>query len=219
MFTVSHCLSMEAGSRDSLCFLCVRARSLPQLYEKFILRRAEIPLLKYIRVTKGFPMKNLLILAMLATSVAACSSSPKTFAPAYGSDFGYRNTQLAQDRFRVSYTSRDAYESRDFALLRAAQITSNEGYSHFKVINGDVYSNGPNRLGSHIGVGIGSGGFGRTRYNGHVGVAVDDVVRAVEGHKVTETIEVVLMTSAPQNDPNVFAADSIIRNIVPPKAP
>jgi len=142
-------------------------------------------------------MTKFLILALLATSVAACSSSPKNFEPAYGSDFGYKNTQLAPDRFRVSYTSPDAYESRNLALLRAAQITSNEGYSHF----------------------IGSGGFGRTRYNGHIGVAVDDVVRAVEGSKVTEIIEVVLLTSAPQNDPSVFAADSIIRNIVPPKAP
>jgi len=164
-------------------------------------------------------MPKLLILAMLATSVAACSSAPKTFAPAYGSDFGYRNTQLAQDRFRISYTSRDVYESRDFALLRAAQITSNEGYSHFKVINGEVYSNGPNRLGSQIGIGVGSGGFGRTRVNGHLGLAVNDVVRAVEGSKVTETIEVILLSSAPQNDPSVFAADSIIRNIIPPKAP
>lgn len=164
-------------------------------------------------------MKKLLVSAALVTSLAACSSSPKTFAPAYGTDFGYRNTQLAQDRFRVSYTSRDAYESRDFALLRAAQIASNEGYSHFQVINGDVYSNGPNRLGSHIGVGIGSGGFRGTRYNGHLGLAVDDVVRAVEGSKVTETIEVILLSSAPPNDPSVFAADSIIRNIIPPKAP
>jgi len=164
-------------------------------------------------------MKKLLILVSFAVSAAACSSAPKTFAPAYGSDFGYRNTQLAQDRFRVSYTSRDAYESRDFALLRAAQIASNEGYSHFQVVNGDVYSNGPNRLGSQVGIGVGSGGFGRTRYNGHIGVAVDDVVRAVEGSKVTEMIEVILLNNAPQNDPSVFEAASIIRNIVPPQTP
>ena len=164
-------------------------------------------------------MKKILFLTVLAASLTACASQPKTFAPAYGSDFGYRNTQLAQDRFLVSYTSPDAYESRNFALLRAAQIASNEGYTHFQVINGEVYSNGPNRLGSHIGIGVGNGGFGRTRYNGHLGVAVEDVVRAVEGSKVTETIEVILLSSAPQNDPSVFAADSIIRNIVPPTAP
>ena len=164
-------------------------------------------------------MRKFLIFAMITTGLAACSSSPKTFEPAYGSDFGYRNTQLAPDRFRVSYTSSDGYESRNLALLRAAQITSNEGYSHFKIINGEVYDNGPNRLGGHIGVGVGNGGFGRGRYNGNVGVVVDDVVRAVEGSKVTEIIEVVLLSSAPQNDPSVFAADSIIRNIVPPKAP
>jgi len=160
-------------------------------------------------------MKNFLIFTTLFFCLSACSSKPKTFAPAYGTDFGYRNTQLAPDRFRISYTSRDAYESRDFALLRAAQIASNEGYSHFQVIHGEVYSNGPNRLASQIGIGVGNG------YNrgGRVDVAVDDVVRAVEGSKVTETIEVILLSQAPQNDPSVFAADSIIRNIVPPKAP
>lgn len=158
-------------------------------------------------------MKKVLIYTLLFAGLTACSSAPKGFGPAYGSDFGYRNTKLQQDRFRISYTSRDLFESRDFALLRAAQIADIEGYSHFKIIDGGTSGNGPNALiGSQIG--IGSGYHGRTHT--HLNVGVQDVVRAVEGSKVTETIEVLLMNSGSKSDPNVFDAQGVIKSIVPP---
>lgn len=149
--------------------------------------------------------------------LAGCASTSKNgnFGPAYGSDFGYRNTQIQKDHFRISYTSRDAYESRDFALLRAAQITTNEGYSHFKILGGDYYDNGPNPIRAAIGIGLGGGPYNRS----HLGVGVDDVTRAVEGHKATEIIEVRLLANASPNDPDVYDAQSIIRNIVPINAP
>lgn len=166
-------------------------------------------------------MKKLIISSMLFTGLigglAACSSAPKGFGPAYGSDFGYRNTKLQQDRFRISYTSRDAYESRDFALLRAAQIADIEGYSHFKIINGGTSGNGPNALiGSRVGVGVGSGHHGHRHSNTHIDVGVDDVVRAIEGRKVTETIEIMLMNSGNKRDPNVFETQGVIKSIRPP---
>ena len=157
-------------------------------------------------------MKHILFSAVACFCLMGCASTGGSYGPAYGTDLGYRNTQLQHDRFRVSYTSRDAYESRDFALLRAAQIADNEGYSHFKVIQGDIYDNGPNPIAANIGIGLG-GGFNRSRVN----VGVHDVERTIEGRKITETIEVVLLASAPANDPNVFSAQSILKNIVPRK--
>lgn len=162
-------------------------------------------------------MKKLLLSATAALLLAGCASnnnslSPSDFGPAYGSDFGFRNTQLQSDRFRVSYTSRDPYQSYDFALLRAAQIATNEGYSHFQIIGGEGYDNGPNPISA--GLGIGSGGRGYKRSD--IGIGVGDIERTLEGRKVTETIEVILLASAPTpKDPNVFDAQSIIRNIVP----
>ena len=155
-------------------------------------------------------MKHILFSAAACFCLIGCASTGGSYGPAYGTDLGYRNTQLQQDRFRVSYTSRDAYESRDFALLRAAQIADNEGYSHFKVIQGDIYDNGPNPIAANLGIGLG-GGFNRSRVN----VGVHDVERTIEGRKITETIEVVLLASAPANDPSVFSAQSILKNIVP----
>ena len=151
--------------------------------------------------------------ACAALSACASNGPPASdFGPAYGSDFGYQNTQLQNDRFRISYTSRDLYQSRDFALLRAAQIAENEGYSHFKVLHGDVYDNGPNAIGAGLGIGLGGRGYNRS----HIGLDVRDIERTLEGRKVTETIEVILLTSAPSpRDPSVFDAQSIQRNIVP----
>ena len=63
----------------------------------------------------------------------------KGYGPAYGTDFGFKNTKIQHDRFRISYTSLDGYEARDFALLRAEQIAEIEGYSHFKIIDGQSY--------------------------------------------------------------------------------
>ena len=157
-------------------------------------------------------MKHILFSAAASFCLIGCSSTGGSYGPAYGTDLGYRNTKLQQDRFRISYTSRDAYESRDFALLRAAQIADNEGYSHFKVIQGDIYDNGPNPIAANVGVALGGGGgFNRSRVN----VGVHDVERTIEGRKITETIEVVLLASAPANDPSVFSAQSILKNIVP----
>jgi len=159
-------------------------------------------------------MKHILFSAAASFCLIGCSSTGGSYGPAYGTDLGYRNTKLQQDRFRISYTSRDAYESRDFALLRAAQIADNEGYSHFKVIQGDIYDNGPNPIAANVGVALGGGGgFNRSRVN----VGVHDVERTIEGRKITETIEVVLLASAPANDPSVFSAQSILKNIVPRK--
>ena len=158
-------------------------------------------------------MKRILLSAAACFYLTGCASTGGSFGPAYGSDLGYRNTQLQQDRFRVSYTSRDPYESKDFALLRAAQIADNEGYSHFKVIQGDIYDNGPNPIAAGIGIGLGNGRYNRSNVN----VGVHDIARTVEGRKVTETIEVVLLASAPANDPSVFSAQSIMKNIVPRK--
>ena len=159
-------------------------------------------------------MKRYILSTAATLLLAGCSSSPKAFGPAYNSDFGYRNTQIQNDRFRVSYTSRDLHKSRDFALLRAAQITQNEGYSHFQIINGETYDNGPNAIGTHLGIGLGGGRYNRSGIN----LGVHDVARTLEGQKVTETIEVILLSSAPANDPNVFSAQSIIKNIVPPQS-
>lgn len=157
-------------------------------------------------------MKNIILSAAMLVGLTACATSQPGFGPAYGSDFGYKNTKIQHDRFRISYTSRDGYESRDYALLRAAQIAEIEGYSHFKIIDGRSYDNGPGPL---VGTNVGIGGFGgRTR--GFANVGVHDVARAVEGSKATETIEIILLSQGDKKDLSVYNVQSVIKSIQPP---
>jgi len=162
-------------------------------------------------------MKHVLILTGMALLVSACATGPSAYGPANGSTTGFKNTQIQQDRFRVSYTGQSLEEARDYALLRAAEIAINEGYTHFKVINGYTSDNGRSPVSSNIGIGVGSGGGfrrGRTRTNVNVGVGVYDVARALQGSNVTETIEIILENSG-SKDPNVYDAKSVSQSIQP----
>ena len=163
-------------------------------------------------------MKYFFLTAVAALSLTACATGPSVYGPANGNSLGFQNTQIERDRFRISYTGRSEAEARDYALLRAAEIALNEGYSHFKVLGGNTSSNGgASPVSSRIGIGIGSGGYGYgrgSRTNVNFGIGVHDVARAFGGSKVTESIEVVLKRSG-SDDPSVYNAKSVSESIRP----
>jgi len=163
-------------------------------------------------------MKLLLISSAAILALTACATGPSAYGPAVGNDLGFKNTKIEKDRFRVRYSGRSPEEARDYALLRAAQIALNEGYSHFKVVNGTGYNNGPNApISSHLGIGIGQGFGGRTRTHTNLGVGIYDVARAVEGSKATEEIEIFLQNTGSNGGkiPNVYEAQSVVDSIRP----
>ena len=166
-------------------------------------------------------MKHLILTTAAALALTACATGPSAYGPSDGRSLGFENTQIEKDRFRIAYTGRTEAEARDFALLRAAEIAINEGYSHFKVLGGNTSSNGGGSpVSSRIGIGIGSGGYGfgrrgrGTYSNVNLGIGIHDVARALEGSKVTEFIEVVLKRSGSE-DPSVYDAKSVSESIRP----
>jgi len=149
----------------------------------------------------------------LALALTACATGPSAYGPASGSNsLGFQNTQIEKDRFRIAYTGRTEAEARDFVLLRAAEIALNEGYTHFKVLGGNTSGNG-----GSSGIGSGRGGFGRrgSRTNVNLGIGIHDVARALEGSKVTESIEVILKRSGAEEDISVYDARSVTESIRP----
>ena len=166
-------------------------------------------------------MKHLILTAGLGLALTACATGPSAYGPApTSSSLGFQNTQIEKDRFRIAYTGRTEGEARDFVLLRAAEIALNEGYSHFKVLGGNTSGNGGSSpVSSRIGIGIGSGrgGFGRrgSRTNVNLGIGIHDVARALEGSKVTESIEVILKRSGAEEDISVYDARSVTESIRP----
>jgi hypothetical protein len=68
----------------------------------------------------------------LALALGGCATA---YQPT-GLEGGYEETQLAPDVYRVSFRGNAVTEperAQDFALLRAAELTLQNGYTHFAV--------------------------------------------------------------------------------------
>lgn len=79
-------------------------------------------------------IKYLTILAVLALS--ACASQPD-YKAATGGGYGYKESQISENRYRVQYKARgDARDkAMDYALLRSAELTLLKGYDWFMVVD------------------------------------------------------------------------------------
>jgi hypothetical protein len=80
---------------------------------------------------------RIVLLAALLT-LGACASSPRYVAADGAADYGHYARKISENRYRVNYNGgrkADLQDTRDFALLRAAEITLSEGYEWFQVVD------------------------------------------------------------------------------------
>ncbi|WP_241967845.1 CC0125/CC1285 family lipoprotein [Pseudidiomarina homiensis] len=78
---------------------------------------------------------KLMSIALVSVVLAACSSQPDYRAAEGSSGYGYDATQLTDTQYRVTFKARgsDADKAMDYALLRAAEVTLQNGYDWFVV--------------------------------------------------------------------------------------
>ncbi len=121
----------------------------------------------------------LLVLATSALALTACASLAPYGPAASPSGQGFAEQRIESDRYRVSYRGVGAPGPvADRALLRAAQLTTEQGYDWFEVtqryIDGRPDSAGGVR--PSLGIGASSSSYGGGRYGGFsssgVGVGV-----------------------------------------------
>jgi hypothetical protein len=84
-------------------------------------------------------MKKPIALVIIVLLLGACAA-PTAYKPAEGGGFGYRESQIADNRYRVSFKMRGdkRFEAMDYALLRAAELTLMAGYDWFVVADRQV---------------------------------------------------------------------------------
>ncbi|GHG67542.1 hypothetical protein GCM10010919_16300 [Alishewanella longhuensis] len=93
----------------------------------------------------------LIILATLLLS--ACSSQPD-YRPAKGNGYGYSELQISQNYYRVTFKARgdERGKARAYALRRAAELTAEQGYDWFVVVDKETIAErdrtSDNRLGA-----------------------------------------------------------------------
>ncbi|GAB3381862.1 hypothetical protein NCG89_05400 [Spongiibacter taiwanensis] len=102
----------------------------------------------------------ILFVALLSLGLAACSSSTAYQAADKRGGYGYTETALGKDRYRITFNGNSATDKEtvnDYALLRAAELTLQEGYDWFHLVNRDSESKSRNSTSVSGGTGFGGG--------------------------------------------------------------
>ena len=151
----------------------------------------------------GIAAFSLVFLAGCATAVGT------TYAPAGKGGYGYTDTRIEDDRYRITFagdgaTTPEAVE--DFALLRAAELALAGGYDWFRVVGRSI----DEQEKGGVGIGAGLGGGGR-----NVGVGVGGNLGKVGARKFyTARMEVIFgKGDKPADAQGVYDARSLSETI------
>ncbi len=98
-------------------------------------------------------MRTVIIAAYSALFiVGACASGPD-YAPAASAEaLGYSDQRIENDRWRVSYrgdTKMSSAAVQDYALMRAAQLTLENGGDWFEIVTADTDADAKRRYSTH----------------------------------------------------------------------
>lgn len=88
-------------------------------------------------------LRFLIVASALAasTALAGCQSGPTPYQARAQSDLGYAESRIESDRYRISFkgnsmTERETVE--DYMLYRAAELTLQNGYDTFTIVERDT---------------------------------------------------------------------------------
>ncbi len=160
-------------------------------------------------------MVHRFIFAAVAAALAACASTP-IYAPAAApSAAGYSETQIESNRYFVTYraaTAADAALLQDYALLRAAELTTQNGRDWFWVDRRTLDEQDARSSGPSIGIGIGGGSFGR--HSGvNVGVGVNFPIGESGARARSATLEIRFGEGVKPDDANTYDAHAAAANL------
>lgn len=157
------------------------------------------------------------VFAAACAVLAACATTPPPYAAAASpTAAGYSETQIESNRYFVTYRAggaADAQLLQDYALLRAADLTLQNGREWFWVDRRTLDDAGAYRSGPSFGVGIGAGSWGG-RSGGSVGVGMNFPLGGSQGQRANSaTLEIRMGEGPKPDDPNAYDARSISQNL------
>ena len=149
------------------------------------------------------------VIAAAGLALSACASLAP-YGPQMGSGGqGYAEQRIESNRFRVTYNGVGAPGPvADYALLRAAELTTAQGYDWFEVTQRwtDGRPDSAGGLRPSVGVGYGSSRYGGYRSSG-VGVGVG--LNFSGPSPTSTTLEVVMGNGERPDRPNAYDAQSV----------
>ena len=160
-----------------------------------------------------FPQMRLLAASFLALSLAACAT-PTAYAPlASPGGSGFSETRIDQSHWRVTFrggSDADSNRVEDLALLRAAQLTLDQGQDWFRVT--DRHREGRPPRGPLLSIGVGGASYGR---HGGSGWDVGTGVPLGGGAIYSTTLEISLGKGARPDAADAYDARDVQKSIRP----
>lgn len=85
-------------------------------------------------------MKISILVLTALVFITGCATKPD-FRPATNGSVGYSDQKITDDRYRVQFKSRSntVADASDFALLRAAQLTQQQGFDWFVITSKETF--------------------------------------------------------------------------------
>ena len=158
-------------------------------------------------------IKGVLTAIGAAVLLTACASRGMTpYGPADSDGYGYRETRIERDRFNVVFAGDSGTPPgvvENYALLRAAELSLENGYDWFRVVRRFVEPS--TRGGVNVGGGVGSGSFGR---RGGVGVGVGGDFGTVGARTYfTARLDVLMGRGEKPGEANAYDARSLVESL------
>lgn len=104
-------------------------------------------------------MRSIQIVAiLLAALLTACATQSKYVPAEKRGAYGYTDTQLTERRYRITFTGNSLTPKetvQDFMLLRAAEVTLENGYDWFRPVTRETERKSSDGSNSSVGVGVG----------------------------------------------------------------
>lgn len=173
--------------------------------------------------------RSRIVLVAVALGLGACASNASKYVPArHAEAHGHYSTQLAENRYRVVYNGdrrTGINATRDFALLRASEITLREGYDWFRVVDRETATEHAQRAGSSIGYErvysvdeTHCGLLSCTRHSRPVGLARMDLDTDRPVAKHSHALEIVMgKGQMPEDGGDYYDARSVSKSLVASK--
>lgn len=156
-------------------------------------------------------MKAIVLATCIAIGLSACTT-PLIYAPAIKPNAaGFSEARIENDRYRVSYRAPvEAPSARlyDFTLLRAAEVTLQQGYDWFRVTGRSDDVRGAR--GPRLSLGTGGVDYGRSSA---VGVGVSGGFYLGGGPTQSVTLEIQLGKGPVPSDRDIYNARDVARTI------
>ncbi|MEM7767722.1 MAG: hypothetical protein AAF253_09570 [Pseudomonadota bacterium] len=155
-------------------------------------------------------MKSRLVAALAAGAVvlAACAT-PTPYQPATDARYGYTEQQIESDRWQLTFSgnsSTDRSTVESYLIYRAAEITDQNGYDVFRIVQRDVDTESRFvTTGDRVGGGF---GFYRRGFGSFASFSTD------ERQSFQAIAEIVLTRGEPgEDDLTAFVADDVLETL------